>query len=216
MNAEVRSPKFEVRSSNRTRINGVGCKMECALATIPEMAISFVRAVSSYIRSSYHVLRLANCFDLTAIRLLWSHNRSLAPNNHLLPHDNRIAISESHIVVASSGVPRLDHSLRAQSNSIAIVECGRSLAGNGTSSVDVGTCRMFYGTLKMDNHSNGTGYGSLTTVKGFGLEDGRSNQVSSVLRKIAECATQSYMHHSMAARASGCSMLMSDFIFITL
>ena len=190
--------------------------MECALATIPEPAISYVGAGASYIRSSYHVLRSANCFDLTPLRLLWSHNRTLAPNNHLFPHDNRSAISESHIVVGISGVARSDKSLHAQSNSIARVDCSSLIAGNGTPILDVGTCLVFYGIRKVATHGDNTDNGSVRADRGVCLDEWRGGRVSNCLCKIADCASLSYNYHSRSAMASGRGLSMSDFICITL
>ena len=216
MNVEVLSQKCEVLSSNRTRINGRGSKVECALATIPEPTISSVGAGASYTRSSYHVLRSANSLERIVIRLLWSYSRTLAPNNHLLPHDNKSAISESHIVIASSGVPRPDRSLHAQSNSIARVECSRLLTGNGTPILDVGTCLMFYGIPKVATHGDSTDNGSFRSDRGVCLGEWRFGRVSSVLCKLADCASLSYNYHSRSAVALGRGLSMSEFILATL
>ena len=190
--------------------------MECALATIPEPTIGSVGAGASYTRSSYHVLRSANCFDLTAMRLLWSHNRTLEPNNHFLPHGNRSAISESHIVVAISGNPISSSSVHAQMDSIARAEYGSLLAGNGTPMWDVDTCLAGGGIGKVANHSNGTGNGSLGCDRDVCLEEWRFDGVPNVLCKIADCASLSYNYHSRSAVASGCGPSMSEFILATL
>lgn len=216
MNVEVQSPKCEVRSSNRTRSDGGRGKMECALATIPELTISSVGTGASYTRSSYHGLRSANCFDLTAIRLLGSHNRTFKPNNHLLPHDIRSAILERHIVVASSGVHISDSSVHAQSDSIAIVEYGSLLAEDGTPVWDVSNCLAVDGIRKVARHSKGTDNGSLGADIGVCLDEWRCDRVSSVLCKLADCASLSYNYHSRSAVASGRGLSMSEFILATL
>ena len=190
--------------------------MECALATIPEPTISSVGAGASYTRPSYHVLRSANCLDVTTIRLLWSHKRTLEPNNHFLPHGNRSAIAESHIVVASSGIPISDSNVHAQRDSIYRAEYGSVLAGNGTPVWDISNCLAYCGIRKVAKHGNDTDNGSRGMDRGVCLNEWRQDRVPSVLCKLADCASLSYNYHSRSAMASGRGLAMSEFILATL